>query len=353
MQERTKILVAEVDQAGATTLLEKIRNHGWEAVTTSDAGQAVSLALRHSPSAVVLGPRLAGGGCIFVIKQLRANPRTAHLPVVVRRQSGGAEAQVFLTAGADDCGSCFDEVLQALERHLGTTRPVEGPPAEFIEDPERLKALHETGLLDSPPSQPYDSLTQLGAALLDVPASLVSLVDKDRQFFKSQRGLPEPFAATRQTQLSHSFCQWVVSSSDELVVIDARKDPTLQQNKAVTDLNVVAYAGVPLMVGKDQHPVGSFCAVDKRPRDWTKDELESLRDLGQIARAYLALEPWTEGAVPPVPASLKALAPVTVSAMRAAIRILRRGGPKLGVLERDALFEILDEQTQNLEAACW
>jgi hypothetical protein len=123
---------------------------------------------------------------------------------------------------------------------------------------------------------------------LGVPVALVSLVDSDRQFFKSQIGLPEPWDAARQTPLSHSFCQWVVSSHEPLVISDARKHSVLRFNKAIEDLGVVAYAGIPL-TGTADDPIGSFCAIDTNPRIWSENDLNYLQNLAQVAEAYIAV----------------------------------------------------------------
>ena len=96
---------------------------------------------------------------------------------------------------------------------------------DIIENEARLEALRRTSLLDSPPEEAFDRLTRLATAVLRVPVALVSLVDSDRQFFKSQCGLPEPLASSRQTPLTHSFCKHAVGSREPLVVADARLDP--------------------------------------------------------------------------------------------------------------------------------
>src|SRR6266508_3541157 len=97
--------------------------------------------------------------------------------------------------------------------------------ADPLSDPHRLRALEATALLDSPAENAFDRLTALASRVLDVPVALVSLVTPDRQFFKSQRGLPSPYAERRETPLSHSFCQHVVREAAALVVDDAREDP--------------------------------------------------------------------------------------------------------------------------------
>ncbi len=140
---------------------------------------------------------------------------------------------------------------------------------------ERLAALRETGLLDSPAEPLFDLITQLAAKAIHVPVVLMSLVDSDRQFFKSQCGLPAPWAERRETPLSHSFCQYVALVGEALVVEDARLHPLVRDNLAVSEINVIAYAGIPL-VTEDGFTLGSLCAIDSKPRRWTTPELELL-----------------------------------------------------------------------------
>ena len=105
--------------------------------------------------------------------------------------------------------------------------------------------------------------------------ALVSLVDDDRQFFKSCLGLPQPWAAQRQTPLSHSFCQHVVESGRPLVISDAREHPVLRDNPAIRDLGIIAYAGVPL-IAPTGDVLGTLCAIDHQPRHWTTEQVEIL-----------------------------------------------------------------------------
>jgi formate hydrogenlyase transcriptional activator len=149
---------------------------------------------------------------------------------------------------------------------------------EAIASAERLAALHRTGLLDSPPEEAFDRLTRLAAAVLHVPVALVSLVDGYRQFFKSTVGLPEPLASKRETPLSHSFCKHVVASGSPLIVSDARQHPLVKDNRAVSELGVIAYAGIPLIAPGGQ-VLGSFCVVDTRPREWKPEEIAILESL--------------------------------------------------------------------------
>ena len=157
-----------------------------------------------------------------------------------------------------------------------------------LSDPARLDALRRSALLDSPAEAAFDRLTRLATEILGVPVSLVSLVDGERQFFKSAIGLPEPWASRRETPLSYSFCQHVVRNASPLVVPDARVDPVLSSNRAVAEIGVVAYAGIPI-VTSEGHALGSFCAIDSRPREWTPHEISILTELTALVVSEIEL----------------------------------------------------------------
>ena len=157
-----------------------------------------------------------------------------------------------------------------------------------LNDPERLQALAKSRLLDSPPEPAFDRLTRLASRILDAPTSLVSLVGEDRQFFKSCVGLSEELELARETPISHSFCQHVVTSEKALIVSDARTDPRVRDNLAVEEFGVVAYAGFPLISG-DGHILGTLCAIDYKPREWTPEELATLSDLAHAVQTEVRL----------------------------------------------------------------
>ena len=154
---------------------------------------------------------------------------------------------------------------------------------ERIQDPERLATLQRTSLLDTPPEEAFDRLTRLATTLLRVPVALVSLVDGDRQFFKSSVGLPEPLASLRQTPLTHSFCKHVVASGEPLVLSDIRNS-SFKDNPSVFGIGEMAYTGIPLTT-TEGHALGSFCVADARPRNWTDEEIEVLRTLASSVMA--------------------------------------------------------------------
>ena len=152
----------------------------------------------------------------------------------------------------------------------------------------RLAALHRAQLLDTGAEPLFDRVTALAAKLLETDTVLLSLVDVDRQYFKSQCGLPEPYSRTLETPLSHSFCKHVVATREKLVVGDARTHPLVADNPAVTDLGVIAYLGVPVH-SREGEVLGSFCVLDTKPRQWSATQIEILSALAGIIEDEIVL----------------------------------------------------------------
>jgi hypothetical protein len=184
----------------------------------------------------------------------------------------------------------FEEAIQLAS---GRAEPDEGEPlgqgaerrqalldaaAAAVEDEDRLEALQATGLLDSDVTPSFDRLARLAAHTLQAPVALVSLVDRDRQFFKSCLGLPEPWTSQRESPLTHSFCQHAVASREPLIITDARRHPVLHDNLAIRDMGVVAYAGIPL-IDDGGKALGTLCVIDSQPRHWTSRQIELLGDI--------------------------------------------------------------------------
>lgn len=158
--------------------------------------------------------------------------------------------------------------------------------AKMIRDKHRLGAVRRLVVLDTPPTPAFDRLTRMAATLLECPVSLLTIVDAERQWFKSAHGLPD--AEGRETPLAYSMCQYAVIAGATVVVPDAAADPELSEHLAVTELGMRAYAGSPIW-SPDRHPVGALCVSDFVPHRWTDQQLELLDDLAQIATRELAL----------------------------------------------------------------
>jgi signal transduction histidine kinase len=160
--------------------------------------------------------------------------------------------------------------------------------APGLDEAERLAALQETALLDAPAEEAFDRFTRLESRLINVPIAAINLITDERQVLLSECGIGEPWGSRRQMPLSYSFCQHVVSSGAPVVTADARTNPLLHDNLAVSELDVIAYAGVPLFTAERQ-VLGAFCITQPEPREWTNAELEVLRDLAAAVMSEIEL----------------------------------------------------------------
>jgi len=142
---------------------------------------------------------------------------------------------------------------------------------------QRLNALHDYNLLDSPSELEFDQITLLASQICGTPISAISLVDEKRQWFKSKQGL-----ASSETPRDVSFCAHAINAPLEVLVVpDARKDERFFNNPLVTgDPEIVFYAGVPL-VDENGYALGALCAIDNQPRELSTEQIQALRILSQ------------------------------------------------------------------------
>ncbi len=154
------------------------------------------------------------------------------------------------------------------------------------DEADRLRILRELNILDTQPEERFDRLTRIAQMATRSPTALISLVDHERQWFKSRLGLD-----VCQTPRSDSFCSYVVHDRRALVIGDATTDPrTADMNIVVQTPCIRAYAGYPLF-SPTGHCLGSLCVIDYEPRDFSASELATIRDLAAVAESEInALE---------------------------------------------------------------
>jgi len=153
-----------------------------------------------------------------------------------------------------------------------------------IDEAGRLTALGRYRILDTQPERAFDDLTLLASQICGTPIALISLIDADRQWFKSRVGL-----SIAETSRSVSFCTHVIQQRDLFVVPDARKNATFRDNPFVAGENGIRfYAGAPL-VTPDGYALGTLCVLDKVPRTLTPEQIEALEALRRQAEAQLEL----------------------------------------------------------------
>jgi len=153
-----------------------------------------------------------------------------------------------------------------------------------LDEEARLKSLRALGVLDTEAEERFDRITRLAKNHFDVPIALVSIVDADRQWFKSRQGLK-----ATETGREISFCGHTILSDQTFVVRDASTHPDFSDNPLVVDdPSIRFYAGAPLHA-PDGARVGTLCIIDRQPRSLTEHDLKSLRDLANCAEMELAI----------------------------------------------------------------
>lgn len=158
-------------------------------------------------------------------------------------------------------------------------KPAPMPPDEH----SRLETLRALNLLDTASEERFDRLTRMARRMFGVPISLVTLVDANRQWFKSNQGLD-----ATETPRDISFCGHAILGEDVLLIPDATMDDRFSDNPLVTDHpNIRFYAGCPLKV-LNGSKIGALCIIDTKPRQFSEEDLQLLRDLAAMAEQEIA-----------------------------------------------------------------
>src|SRR6202521_2522673 len=146
----------------------------------------------------------------------------------------------------------------------------------------RIVALEKYAILDTDPEQSFDDLTLLASFVCKTPIALISLVDEDRQWFKSRVGID-----ASETSRDIAFCSTAILQSEIFVVPDALQDERFRDNPlVVADPHIRFYAGAPL-INEDGHALGTLCVVDQTPRDLAPEQRDALKALSRLVLAQL------------------------------------------------------------------
>lgn len=158
-------------------------------------------------------------------------------------------------------------------------------PKKPENEKQRLEALYSYSILDTLPEEDFDNLTAISAEICQTPISLVSLVDKDRQWFKSHHGTD-----AKETPRDHAFCGHAINEPNELFIIeDARSDDRFADNPLVTgDPHIIFYAGIPL-VNENGLALGTLCVIDNKPKQLSPTQKDALKALARQVMIVITL----------------------------------------------------------------
>lgn len=287
---RSLAVLAVSDETAKTLLTEALAEGGVQSSDAESGQSAVALVAGLQPTALVIGPPAPGLDVPGLVRLIRGVLGMRDLPILALVASE-VDADALLEAGADDflvLPLRRSSVRARLRSLLG--KEAQWPAPEEVMRPktpaveaERLADLRATNILDTQPEERFDALTRKAAEYFGVPISLVSLVDADRQWFKSHHGTDDT-----QTPRDISFCGHAVLGDAVFVVEDAYLDARFVDNPLVTgDSKVRFYAGYPLK-GPQGRRIGSFCVIDHEPRHMSAEDLAVLVELGHQVEAELA-----------------------------------------------------------------
>jgi phosphoribosyl 1,2-cyclic phosphodiesterase/CheY-like chemotaxis protein len=281
--DKLLLLVATGDSGMSAKVLEAVTTEPVQVISATTGASALKLFEAEQPSLVILDDTLADEPARSVSEKIRALAGAdGELPIMMVGHNGQSSAGAGPSTEWLQAPFSTEFARARIRTWLmrGQFRWVRAKIGE--DEASRIHALHNLNLLDTEPEERFDRYTRLAAALFDVPVALVTLVDEDRQWFKSCIG-----SELSETSREVSFCAHAIECRDVLVVPDALSDPRFADNPLVIGgPRIRFYAGAPLFL-PGGHCVGTLCIIDRRPRQLTREELGLLDDLRDLVEKEL------------------------------------------------------------------
>lgn len=272
------------DELAGTMLAQLLQREGFAAESASGkltTGELLTVVMKSDADVVfisVVPPSTVIHARYLCSKVRQRCPKLKIVVGLFALQEGFEEAAKRLRdSGADEVVATLAE---AVVRAGKLAPPVldEMVPAPIpVNDVQRLAALEELQLLKGGTDPRFDRITAKLARIFDVSIALVTLIDRDRQFFKSQSGLPADLAESRETPRDVSVCGHVVASDEPLFVEDLARDRRFAGNPLLKERGLRFYAGTPLRA-PDGMPIGSLCLLDTKPRQFSEQEKRLLQE---------------------------------------------------------------------------
>lgn len=289
-----QVLIACADPDLAEQIRATVLTEGLSAVVADNPQDALLAADPQQLALAIVARRLGPHDGLELVRELRAGTGMGLLPVIMLAPADacvGEDTRAPSVAGTRAPQLITDWISPPFTPQYLRTKLRAGllrkrarwqapplPPDEL----ERLAALHALELLDTPSEERFDRITRLAARFFGVPIALISLVDRDRQWFKSRNGLQ-----VQQTSREVSFCGHAILQSEALVVSDAWTDDRFADNPLVqSEPRVRFYAGHPI-AAPDGSPIGTLCLIDHKPRHFGEAQIKALRDMAALVEREL------------------------------------------------------------------
>jgi len=276
------VLIGVANPGMAAMLSDLVQADGMRPVFFSSADEAVKAIEKGRPSLVLLEDDQRTDDGMRTCRALWQKDRDVPLIMVTSQQDPAAWANTGVT----------DWLIKPFTPSYARTRIrawVMRTECRWIrakmphDEEKRLTALRGLRILDTEPEDRFDRIARLAAALFDVPMAVVSLVDRDRQWFKSCLGLSD-----KESPRDAAFCAHVVYNREPMIVPDAFQDDRFADNPfVINEPRIRFYAGYPLILDNGSC-IGTLCLLDRRPRTLTDSDLERLHDLANIALREIA-----------------------------------------------------------------
>ena len=277
------VLIACSDAALAKRLRDVVEAEGLPILMARDYVSALDIARVEPLTLAFIQRQLGADDGLALCSALRGVAGLTDLPVIMLAET---EREVELAQAQDApwlVGAFSPEYARTkLRACLLRTRSRWAIAPVPENEAQRLKTLHSLGLLDTAPEERFDRITRIAARIFNVPIALITLIDTDRQWFKSRFG-----EMATQTPREQAFCAHAILGTQALVVPDALEDVRFADNPLVCGKSRVRfYAGQPI-AAPDGSRLGTLCVIDHRPRDFGVEELQLLVDLAALIEREL------------------------------------------------------------------
>ena len=274
------------DELAGAMLVQLLQQQGFDAENASAAlssGELLEMAAKSDPEVICIS--VVAPSTLIHARYLSAKLRAQlpHVKIVVgiwgatENMAGAGER--LRSSGADEVVVSLAEAVVQLAKFSVSFADEMIPGAIPDNEENRLEELARLRLANGTSEEVFDRITKKLARIFDVPIALITFIDRDHQWFKSQVGLPEEIAEAQQTSRELSVCGHVIANDELLVVEDLARDRRFANNPLLKERGLRFYAGVPLR--SNNLPIGSLCILDIKPRRMTEREKRLLEVIGE------------------------------------------------------------------------